>query len=79
MRKEAKKIERCCMPELQEIFQHCIKIRATTIAIVIVVRAITILGAIQKRSHESLYKTDIKNKAKRLRAITFAIAKLEER
>jgi hypothetical protein len=32
----------------------------------------------QKRSHEPIYKTHTKIKEKRLRAITFAIAKLEE-
>jgi hypothetical protein len=35
--------------------------------------------AIQKRSHETIYKTHPKIEAKRLRATTFAIAKLEER
>ena len=34
--------------------------------------------AIQKRSHESTYKTTTKNEAKRLRATKFTIAKLEE-
>ena len=33
---------------------------------------------IQKRSHEPIYKTHTKIEAKRLRAKTFAIAKLEE-
>ena len=42
-------------------------------------RAITIWEAIQKRSHEPIYKTHTKFEAKRLRATTFAIAKLEER
>ena len=37
-------------------------------------RKITIWGAIQKR----MYKTDTKNEAKKLRAATFAITKLEE-
>ena len=36
----------------------------------------TIRGAIQKRSHKTKYKTDTKNKAKGLRATTFAIPKL---
>ena len=49
---------------------------ATTIAFAIVGRAITIRRAIQKISHE-IYKTDTKNEAWRLRATTFAIAKLE--
>ena len=40
--------------------------------------AITIWGAIQKRSHKSMYKPDKKNEAKRLRATTFTIAMLEE-
>ena len=35
--------------------------------------------AIQKRSYETMYKTDIKNEAKRLRATTFAVAKRKER
>ena len=52
--------------------------RATTIAIEIVERAITILEAIQKITHEPIYKTLIKIEAKRLRATPFAIAKLEE-
>ena len=42
-------------------------------------RAITIWEAIQKVSHEPIYKTHTKIEAKRLRATTFAIAKLEER
>ena len=41
-------------------------------------RAITIWKAIQKRSHESIYKSDTNNEAKRLRATTLTIAKLEE-
>ena len=52
--------------------------RAITIAVIIVGQAITILEAIQKRNHEPIYETDTKNIAKRLRAITFAIAKVEE-
>ena len=54
-------------------------VRATTIAIRNNGRAITIWKAIQKRSHEPIYKTHTKIEAKRLRATTFAIAKLEER
>jgi len=57
-----------------------------TIAISIVVaisrserRAITIWEAIQKRGQKPIYKTYPKIEAKRLRATTFAIAKLEER
>ena len=50
----------------------------TTIAVAIVRRAITILEAIQKRSHEPFYKTHTKIEAKKLKATTFAIAKLEE-
>ena len=38
--------------------------RATTIAVTIVGRAITIWEAIQKRSHEPIYKTHTKNEAK---------------
>ena len=53
--------------------------RATTIAIAIVGRAITIWEAIQKRGHEPIYKTKQKMEAQRLRATTFAIEKLEER
>ena len=41
----------------------------------IVVRAITIWKEIQKK-HESMYKTDTNNEAKRLRAKSFAIAML---
>jgi hypothetical protein len=44
--------------------------RATTIAIAIVGRAITIWEAIQKRSHEPIYKTHTKIEAKRLKATT---------
>ena len=44
-------------------------------ALVIVGRAITIPRAIQKRSYKSMYKTDAKREAKRLRATTFAFAK----
>ena len=51
----------------------------TTIAVAIVGRAITIWEAIQKRRHEPIYKTYTKIEAKRLRATTFPIAKLEER
>ena len=38
-------------------------------------RAITIWRAIQKRSHEPIYKHNTKNEAKRLRATTFVISK----
>ena len=41
-------------------------------------RAITIWEAKQGRSHSLMFKTDTKNKAKRLRATTFAIRMLEE-
>ena len=44
--------------------------RATTIAVAIVGRAITVWDAIQKRSHEPIYKTYTKIEAKGLRAIT---------
>ena len=50
--------------------------RATTIALAIVERAITIWEVIQKRSHELIYKIDTKNEAKILRATTFT--RLEE-
>ena len=41
--------------------------RATTIAVAIVERAITLWEAIQKRIHEPIYKTYTKNEAKGLR------------
>ena len=44
--------------------------RATAIAVSIVGRAKTVLEAIQKRSHEPIYKTYSKIEAKGLRAIT---------
>ena len=44
------------------------------ITVAIVGRAITIWEAIQKRSHEPIYKTHTNIEAKRLRATTFAIA-----
>ena len=47
--------------------------------IAIVGRAITIWEAIQKRSHELIYKTHTKLEARRLKATIFAIAKLKER
>ena len=46
---------------------------ATTNAIAIDGRAMTIQRAIKKRSHESMYKIDTKNGAKSLKATTFAI------
>ena len=49
----------------------------TTIAVEIVGRAKTIWEAIQKRSHEPIYKTFTTIEAKRLRATAFANAKLE--
>jgi hypothetical protein len=52
--------------------------RATTIAVTIVGRVITIWEAIQKRNHEPIYKTYIKIEAKRLKATYLAITKLEE-
>ena len=51
----------------------------TTIAAAIVERAITIWEAIQKKRIEPIYKTYTKIEAKRLRATTFDITKLEER
>ena len=51
--------------------------RATTIAVAIVGRVIPIWEVIQKRSHEPIYKTYTKIWAKRLRATSFAIGKLE--
>ena len=48
--------------------------RATTIAVAIVGRTITILEAIQKRSHEPIYKTYKKIEAKGLRATTVGTA-----
>ena len=50
---------------------------ATTIAVAIFGRAITVWEAIQKRSHKPIYKTRTKIEAKRLRATTLAIVKLE--
>ena len=44
----------------------------------IVGRAMNLKRSTQKRSKESIYKTDTKNEAKRLRVTTFAIAILEE-
>ena len=52
--------------------------KATTVTIAIVGIAITIQRAIEKRSHESMCKTDTKGEAKRLRTTTFALAKLKE-
>ena len=52
--------------------------RATTIAVAIVGRAITVWEAIRKRSHEPILKTHTKIEAKKLRGTTFAIAKLED-
>ena len=49
----------------------------TIIAVAMVGRAITIWEEIHKRSHEPIYKTHTKIKAKRLRTTTFAFAKLE--
>ena len=37
------------------------------------------MGSNTGKSHEQIYKTHTKIEAKRLRATTFAIAKLEER
>ena len=53
--------------------------RATAIAVAKVGRAITIWEAIQKRSHEPIYKADTKTEAKRLRPTTFTVTKLEKR
>ena len=53
-------------------------LRATTIAIAIVGRAITIWEAIQKRSHEPIYKTNTKIETE-IKSDNFAIANLEER
>ena len=52
-----------------------IALPTTAIAIVVAIvgRAITIWEAIQKRSHETIYKTHTRIEAKRLRAKTFAI------
>ena len=53
--------------------------RAITIAVAIVQGAICIWEAKQKRSYAIIYKNKPKNKAKRLKGITFAFAKLKER
>ena len=50
----------------------------TTFVVTIDRVAIALWGVIQKRSYELMYKNNTK-KGKRLRATTFAIAKLEER
>ena len=50
----------------------------TTINVAIIGTVITKKGAIQKRSHKSIYKTNTRIEAKRLRATTLAIAKLEQ-
>ena len=50
---------------------------ATTITAVIVVRAIIVYGAIQKRSHDPIYKNN-KSWKKGLRATNFPIAILEK-
>jgi hypothetical protein len=55
-----------------------VKERQLLLSVAIVGRVITIWEAIQKRSHEPIYKTNTKIEAKRLRATTFAIVKLEE-
>ena len=52
--------------------------RAIAFGAKIVGRALTIWEAIKKRSHEPT-TIDTNNESKRLRAIQFAIAKLEER
>ena len=56
-------------------------LRTRTVAILLVGRVITVLGAIQKRSY--LYtlqvKKAIQNKVKLLRVTTFAITKMDER
>ena len=51
------------------------RIRPKTIAVAIVERAITIWGAMEKRSHEPTHKIDTKINQK---ATIFAIAKLED-
>ena len=62
----------------QNIVLYC-TVGEYIIAVAIVGRAITIWEAIQKGSHEPIYKTHTIIKAKRLRATTSAIVKLEER
>ena len=47
--------------------------RVTTIAVAIVGRAIAIWEAIQKRSHEPIYKTYTKIEARGLRATTLLL------
>ena len=52
------------------LFAHAFKrVKLPTIAIAIVGRAITVWEALQKRSHETIYKTCTKIEAKGLRAI----------
>ena len=48
--------------------------KTTTITIAIFTRAITIFGAIEKRSHEPLYKFDTNNKSDRLGATSYSFA-----
>ena len=52
--------------------------RATTIAVAIAGKEITIGEALEKRSHKPIYKIDIKNEEKILKVTTFDILKLEE-
>ena len=56
-----------------------VKEQQLAIAVIIIGRAITIWEAIQKKSHELIYKTDTKSGAKKLRVITFAIAKKSDK
>ena len=49
------------------------------LAVAIVGRAITVWEAIQKRSHEPIYKNLYKKWSKGIKSDNFAIAKLEER
>ena len=53
--------------------------RATTIAVAITRIGINIRGAIEKIWKDQIYKTVTKDKAKRIKATTFIIAKFEER
>ena len=53
-------------------------VKITNIVFTIVGRVIFIWEAIKKRSHELIFKSDDKNKAKILWATNYAIEKLEE-
>ena len=65
-----KAITICVLLLFANAFKSVKERQLLTIAIAIVGRAITIWEAIQKRSHEQIYKTYTKIEVKGLRAIT---------